>query len=132
MMLATFTLTLTMALTCTTNAGQTIDEACQQKLGASDEDVQATRRLEYPLNRLQMCLYDCIFQAAGYSDGRRFQRETYLKLAQASADKDRHETLREIAEHCDGISNKDDSCQLAADIVGCLRGQILKHTGSNQ
>lgn len=64
MILTTFTLTLTMALTCTTNVGQAIDEVCQQELGAS------TRRLEYPLNRLQMCLYDCIFQ-----------RETYLKLA---------------------------------------------------
>ncbi|XP_039450464.1 uncharacterized protein LOC120429303 [Culex pipiens pallens] len=106
---------------------EALEADCQRKLGASAEDLQITRELRLPESRLQMCLYDCILQGVGFSDGRQFNRDGYLSFSLVNVDRKRQPMVREMGEKCDGISNEHDCCQLAADIVACLREGMLQY-----
>lgn len=91
--------------------------------GATQEDADAVlKHLKSPESRAQKCFLACIFEHGRTSDGKRFVTEVFLENGEkfAGNDQKRLDSVREAAERCDGVEN-DDRCELAADIVACLK-----------
>lgn len=97
------------------------EESCRDQEGASDVDVAMFQSLQTPETKTTKCYYSCIMQFLGYHDGRRFDKEGFLgTMLAASKTEQTRQIMRRLAEQCDGTEN-DDPCELAADIVDCIR-----------
>lgn len=96
-------------------------QACIEQEGASKVDADVVRKLNVPQTYIQKCLYACMFEQSGTSDGQQFDKETFLANAGKMANVDQ-KAVQRMADRCDGVEN-DDRCELAADIVACLSGR---------
>uniref|UniRef100_A0A8D8FH58 (northern house mosquito) hypothetical protein n=1 Tax=Culex pipiens TaxID=7175 RepID=A0A8D8FH58_CULPI len=98
-------------------------QKCMDQEGATQEDADSVlKHLKSPESRAQKCFLACIFEHGRTSDGKRFVTEVFLEKGEkfAGNDQERLHSVREAAERCDGVEN-DDRCELAAEIVACLK-----------
>lgn len=97
---------------------------CMEQEGASQADADAMNQLQFPETRTRKCFYACIFEKIGTSDGQRFDTERFLEIAETHFKDDQNmlNTVRTIADRCDGTEN-DDRCELGADIAACMKGE---------
>ncbi|KAL9693365.1 hypothetical protein quinque_012650 [Culex quinquefasciatus] len=94
---------------------------CQMRQRASDKDVEMFHTMQRPVERTTKCYYDCMMQVMGYSNGKRFIRDRFEDIyLSAAKNDDQRRTIRHLADKCDGTEH-DDACELAADIVACIR-----------
>ncbi|XP_038122795.1 uncharacterized protein LOC119771197 isoform X1 [Culex quinquefasciatus] len=105
----------------TTSPPTTPQQICRDREGASIDDVHQMNESRPPRTRVQQCFLDCLYQRLGYSDGRRFLSEGFLRQAMLGAEHDerRRVFMVALARRCDGLVGED-RCQLAADIRACI------------
>lgn len=104
-----------------TSPPTTPQQICRDREGASIDDVRLVNESRPPRTRVQQCFLDCLYQRLGYSDGRRFLSEGFLRQAMLGAEHDerRRVFMVALARRCDGLVGED-RCQLAADIRACI------------
>ncbi|XP_053659862.1 general odorant-binding protein 19d-like [Anopheles marshallii] len=101
---------------------------CKTKEGATDDDVDAFVNDKIPDSRTQKCLAGCMQEQFGISNGKTFQEDGFIEIAKMlmKGDEKKIELSREIASDCKGVTN-DDRCELAMDILNCLKDSAEKH-----
>ncbi|KFB36232.1 hypothetical protein ZHAS_00003343 [Anopheles sinensis] len=101
---------------------------CKAKEGASDDDVDGFVNDVPPKTRTEKCLVACMQEQFGVSNGKTFQVEGFLELSKVlmKGDDSKMETAKEIADDCKAMAN-DDRCELAVDILNCLKDSAEKH-----
>lgn len=100
-------------------------QSCKEREGASDGDVEGLITAVEPVTRVRKCLQSCFQQQHGVSDGRRFLKEAYLARVVVGTDQLRQRIVEEAADECIGVENED-RCQLAIDIMTCVKQALQK------
>ncbi|XP_039437605.1 general odorant-binding protein 56a-like [Culex pipiens pallens] len=116
-------ITLTILASSCSGSMEQVKQACMEQEGVSQADADLFNKMDKPVTRPQKCFYACMFERFGTSDGHRFDTEVFLENSEKLAQNDQKmlNAAREMAERCDGVENED-RCELAADILNCLRG----------
>uniref|UniRef100_A0A182VRN5 Odorant-binding protein 13 n=1 Tax=Anopheles minimus TaxID=112268 RepID=A0A182VRN5_9DIPT len=101
---------------------------CKTKEGATDDDVERFVNDKMPESRTQKCLAGCMQEQFGISNGKAFQEDGFIEIAKMlmKGDESKIELAREIAADCKDVTNED-RCELALDIMTCLKNSAEKH-----
>uniref|UniRef100_A0A182P640 Odorant-binding protein 13 n=1 Tax=Anopheles epiroticus TaxID=199890 RepID=A0A182P640_9DIPT len=101
---------------------------CKTKEGATDEDVDGFVNDKMPESRTQKCLAGCMQEQFGISDGKAFQQDGFVEIAKMlmKGDEAKIEMARKIAADCKDVTH-DDRCELAVEILNCLKESAEKH-----
>ncbi|XP_050078096.1 general odorant-binding protein 19d-like [Anopheles maculipalpis] len=101
---------------------------CKTKEGATDDDVEGFVSDKMPESRTQKCLAGCMQEQFGISNGKTFQEDGFIEIAKMlmKGDESKIEVAKEIAADCKDVTN-DDRCELAVDIMNCLKESAEKH-----
>uniref|UniRef100_A0A182QN26 Odorant-binding protein 13 n=1 Tax=Anopheles farauti TaxID=69004 RepID=A0A182QN26_9DIPT len=101
---------------------------CKNKEGASDDDVETFVEDKMPETRTQKCLAGCMQEQFGISNGKEFQEDGFEEVAKMllKGDEEKMKVAREIGNDCKDVKN-DDRCELALDIMSCLKESAEKH-----
>ncbi|XP_049284032.1 general odorant-binding protein 19d-like [Anopheles funestus] len=101
---------------------------CKTKEGATDDDVEGFVNDKIPDTRTQKCLTACMQEQFGISNGNAFQEDGFIEIAKMlmKGDESKVEIAKQIAADCKDVTN-DDRCELALDIMTCLKDSAEKH-----
>uniref|UniRef100_A0A182N543 Odorant-binding protein 13 n=1 Tax=Anopheles dirus TaxID=7168 RepID=A0A182N543_9DIPT len=101
---------------------------CKNKEGASDDDVEGFVDDKMPETRTQKCLAACMQEQFAISNGKEFQQDGFVEVAKVlvKGDEKKMELAKEIGNDCKDVKN-DDRCELAVDIMNCLKESAEKH-----
>ncbi|XP_058823631.1 general odorant-binding protein 19d-like [Topomyia yanbarensis] len=100
---------------------------CKASEGATDADVEDLVEDKMPETQVQKCFHSCMQQQFGISDGKQFSKKGFVQISAMMFKKDEEKlnVAKEVAEECDGTAN-DDRCELAVDIMTCIRSGLEK------
>ncbi|XP_058129916.1 general odorant-binding protein 28a-like [Anopheles ziemanni] len=101
---------------------------CKGKEGASDDDVDGFVNDVPPKTRTEKCLVACMQEQFGLSNGKAFQVDGFMELSKVfmKGDDSKVAIAKEIGDDCKDVAN-DDRCELAVDILNCLKASAEKH-----
>uniref|UniRef100_A0AAG5CTT0 Odorant-binding protein 13 n=2 Tax=Anopheles atroparvus TaxID=41427 RepID=A0AAG5CTT0_ANOAO len=101
---------------------------CKKQEGASDDDVDGFVNDVPPQTRTEKCLAGCMQEQFGLSNGKAFQEDGFVEISKMilKGDEQKMVVAREIAADCKDVAN-DDRCELAVDILNCVKASAEKH-----